>query len=280
MKPTRLLALAAAFIGSAVAYGVHLFTKHETIVRAAPVAAKAKSTTGIRPSSGAAAGQESVRRPRVSQNPTAADSAPAVAAFQPRRLGGSPDFGSGKILSESQWRENAARVEMEANHELNRLSALLDLDPYQQDKVFSTLARNSPYWLPGMQAGGSIGAGESATTVSGTKTGGRNPSDSSAGSLAVTPGGQSGGSLVTNPASAGQVENADLTAVLNPEQQQTALNDAADREEWWAEVLPQLLPPTVSGETTAVTGGTTSTEDTTTVPETKEFDGGDVLIEE
>ena len=267
MKPTRLLALAAALAGCAVAYGIHLFGKCESVVHSAVSSAKSKSGTGERNRS--LIGSESVapnsRRNRVETRRTAS-APPAVAQAKLKRVGGSPAFSGGRILSETQWHENAARVEMEANHELNRLTGLLDLDPYQQDSVFSTFAQNSPHWLPGMQAGGAVSAGETNSAIAANR---------SSASEALRPVSSSlAGGTITNDGSTSKVENSDLTAFLNPEQQQKILQDAQDREEWWAEVLPQLTAPTVTGETVA-----TATEETA-APETKEFDGGEILIEE
>ncbi len=274
MKPTRLLALAAAIISSAVAYGIHLFSRQDSHLPIASAKPKASTVTDRGRSSIEDSPAAMDRRLRSAARPSAKPATRELAEARLKRIGGSPSHSAGRILSESQWRENAARVEMEANHELNRLTALLDLDPYQQDQVFDTLARNSPHWLPGMQAGGAnMNAGDEATALAGSKA--RATADH--GSTALKPG---GGALVTSPSSSGQVENADLTAFLNPEQQQAIADDAAEREEWWSEVLPQLLPPSVSGETTAVTGEGVTSSDTTDAPATKEFDGGDVLIEE
>jgi hypothetical protein len=52
----------------------------------------------------------------------------------------------------------AAKVEQQANRELDRLITLLDLSEGQQDKVFQTLAKHSRHWSPEMQFSG-LGAG-------------------------------------------------------------------------------------------------------------------------
>ena len=275
MKPRRLLALAAAIISSAVAYGIHLFSRQEPQLPVTSAKDKTSTVTG-RDRTAPADSPSAIDRRQRTEVRTSEKSAPREgAAANLKRIVGAPALGSGRVLSESQWRENAARVELEANHELKRLTALLALDPYQQDQVFDTLARNSPHWLPGMQAGGSnMNTGGDSTALAGSKT--RAAAVDSA-STALSP---AGGSLVSTPSTSGQVENADLTAFLNPEQQQAIADDAADREEWWAEVLPQLLPPSVTGETTATTADGVTSSDTTDAPATKEFDGGEVLIEE
>jgi hypothetical protein len=64
-------------------------------------------------------------------------------AASPREPGGTPDRRvlvpsvsvGGSVLSESEWRERAAKVETEANHELDRLVGLLDLDGVQQNEI-------------------------------------------------------------------------------------------------------------------------------------------------
>ncbi len=126
---------------------------------------------------------------------------------------------------------------MEANHELKRLAGLLDLDSYQQSKVFSTLAQQSGSWLPGMQTG--------------------NP--------------RSG-----NPTTAATA--ADVTAALNDDQRQTLMQAEMDRQAWWEEVLPQLLPPPlqVGGVLTSEPAGDSasapSAGDTNAPPATKAFE--------
>jgi hypothetical protein len=94
-------------------------------------------------------------------------------------------------------------------------------------------------------------------------------------SLKLVQGRQTGGNGVSSTASSQQTP-ADLTAYLNADQQQSLIEDAMNREEWWAEVLPQLLPPTITETATAAP----TTETTDTPAETKVFDGADVLIVE
>jgi hypothetical protein len=241
MKPSRWLALGTALAGCAVAYGIHLFGKHDAASPATASSPKSKTAAAERSRSGFESTAET--RAHHRQQGGATELSPAIAAVRPRKISGSPSA-TGNVLSEPEWRDRAAKVEMEANHELARLSGLLDLDPVQQDKVFSNIARQSRYWSPGMQ------------TV---------------------------GGATETPAGSSQPENADLTAYLNADQQQTLVEAEMDRQEWWAEVLPQLLPPSISDGSSVASPdvrSAASAVDTNPAPETKVFDGGDVLLNE
>ena len=291
MKPSRWVALATAFAGCAVAYGIHVFVKHDVVESTAAGSAKSKAaaTERSRSSFKPVAGSTSERRPHTDgrQDGGSRIASQTVILPQARKIAGSPVFAGGKIQTESQWREHAAMVETEANHELERLTNLLDLDSTQQDKVFSSLALQSRYWLPGMKAGSGLRTGspgnsaESMVSSGGnsqSRTVGNGDPSTSGGNAALVAGGQTGANLISTAGSP-QPAVVDLTAYLNADQQQTLVEAEMDRQAWWAEVLPQLLPPTISDGTTAVTsdaGNTTSDP----APETKEFDGGDVLLEE
>jgi hypothetical protein len=141
------------------------------------------------------------------------------------------------VVSEAQWLAHAAKVERDANHELSRLVELLDLDSTQQEQVFALLARRSSSWMPGMQTSQDplVGA---VDTVDG---------DASS-------------------------EADDVMAYLNIDQQQTLIEEEMDRQAWWEEVLPQLLPPQLQD-------GTADGE-TDTAPDTKPFEGDAMLLEE
>ena len=286
MKPSSWLVLATAIAGSAVTYGIHILSKQEAARPAAAGVMKSKAAPPqrSRASFNSGAGLSEERRFRsdshADRSVSHSDEIP-----QPRKVMGSPATTSGNLLSESQWRDQAAKVEMEANHELSRLVTLLDLDAVQQDKVFSAVAQQSRYWLPGMQAGGSY-----RTTASATSTGnaasaeaagqghlaGNNKLGTSNGTLAVPQANPTAGRLVS-PVESSSEASPDLTVYLNADQQQSIIEDEMDRQAWWAEVLPQLLPPTITDGAqvdAALTG------ETDPAPETKEFDGGDMLLEE
>ena len=146
------------------------------------------------------------------------------------------------MLSESQWRADAAKVELEANHELNRLVGLLELDSAQQDKVFAALARHSSHWSPGMQTAGNLRAGGPGTA-----------SESAAPELP------------------------NVSDFLSADQQQTLIQEEMERQAWWEEVLPQLLPPTLQSDPIEPT---VPTVDANPPPETKAFEGDGMLLEE
>ncbi len=421
MKNSHMLALAAALAGSAIAYGLHILGKGDTVQTAPAGHARLKSASNeqSRFPTQYAAGSDASNRLRSGsgiRNHSLAASSAAIPEFQPHEVGGSPQATGGSVMSESEWHEHAAKVEMEANHELNRLTTLLNLDATQQEKVFSSLAQRSSSWRPGMQTGTNLGAvsiGSSAFqpsgsvaassqgqissngmtarnadgTISSTTTAGQTDADSrtrssgniddspvsiadgstastttgqngtgtdvqsqgrtdgspglsgdgatastttgqpsgsannpnsgatdtsqissgapspggpttvplpaveSVGSVASTATGSEGPSqspssptptetVPTSPvdsstesspsrgdvAATGPVDLAsvDPTIYLTQEQQDTLIEDAMDSEAWWAEILPQLLPPTI----------------TELPPETLDFDGGEVLLEE
>jgi hypothetical protein len=262
MKPSRWIPLASAFAGGAVAFGIYIFRHPEPVRTAASDSPKTKAPAGERchPYSKPAANhsEENGSQPASMgerQHPVTPDPSPADTTVENRKVGGSPQSGEGAVLSESQWREHAAKVEMAANHELKRLTGLLDLDAAQQDKVFSALARQSRNWLPGMQTGTSAASSTAASSTAASST--------AASSTAA--------SSTTN-----------VTASLSATQQQTLVQDEMDRQAWWAEVLPQLLPPdaTVASQSGGSNSSTTTpAADTTPAPETKTFDGGDILSE-
>jgi hypothetical protein len=286
MKPSSWLVLATAIAGSAVTYGIHILSKQDAArpVAAGEMKSKATALQRSRASFNSVAGLSEERRFRPDSQADQSVS-PSDGIPQPRKVMGSPTSAGGNPLSESQWRDQAAKVETEANHELNRLVTLLDLDAVQQDKVFSAVAQQSRYWLPGMQAGGSYRTTDSApstgnlasTDAAGQgRLAGSNKRGASNGTLAVPQANPPAGSLVS-PVESSPVGAPDLTAYLNADQQQSIIEDEMDRQAWWAEVLPQLLPPTIAD---GVQVDAALTGEADPAPETKEFDGGEMLLEE
>ncbi len=268
MKPERLIAAAAALVGCAVACGIYV-SRHPTPDQTTPTLS-AKTKSSVKKHSATLLSEPQLRT-KASDRPT--QNRPLETSENSRPLShliaGTPPYGRSAVLPESQWRANAAQVEQESNHELARLTNLLDLDSKQQAQVFSALARNSPYWLPGMQAGEKPKTGTpktSAPAVTQPPTG----SETTALPAPVVPGVPSvtAGSGLT-----------DVAAVLNADQQLALVQDEMDRQAWWAEVLPQLLPPALTDDSAAVPIMSSPT-DTVSPPSTKEFIGGDVLIEE
>lgn len=73
----------------------------------------------------------------------------------------------------------------------------------------------------------------------------------------------------------------DYSSVLNDDQQQTLADTELDRQEWWQEMLPKLLPPEVASPSTDDTSAASPTPSGADSPAvSKEFEGGEFLIEE
>jgi hypothetical protein len=152
---------------------------------------------------------------------------------------------AGQAAETAEWTAQAARVELEATHELERLVALLDLTGPQQDHIFDYLARRSSSWRPGMQTSG----GEASMS------------------------GDGGSPLA--PAVTGEESGAPSVAdFLTADQEQVLVEDEMDRHAWWQEILPQLLPPEVAPSVSA------GTDEPTPPPlaAPKSFDGETTLL--
>ena len=137
-------------------------------------------------------------------------------------------------ISEQELQRRAARVEQEANHDLKQLVTLLDLNETQQDRIFDSMVRHAPGWHPAMQT-----VGVSVPATSTAKTPGTSGSSNTTSTAAP------GTSAGFNPA-ASPVLLDEIAAVLEPDQQIELANSELDRQEWWEEIIPQLL---VSSET-------------------------------
>ncbi len=272
MKPTRLLAMSAALVGCSVACGMYVLGKHGSHSAALETApSRSKFTADSKGGQHSAASSAGAKHRQQLAGATGG-TAPSHECHAPaRKVVGNDPATQGPVLSEAQWRANAEQVERESNHELKRLSSLLDLDPVQQDKVFSSLVQNSPYYLPGMRNGGLAktsdpGASSSAKPGASSDTG----STPENGALAAK---ASDGTSTPEKSSA-------LNSYLNADQQDLLAQEEAEREEWWSEVLPQLLPPSVVGDETATPALTGTPESGDPPADTKEYTGDDVLIEE
>ena len=168
--------------------------------------------------------------------PVAAGTLPETAEPSPRANfspAASPPRAQGPAgLGETELQRRAARVEQEANHDLAQLVGLLGLDEAQQDRIFETLVRHSPQWLPAMQPVGAAGASGSLSPGSGS----------------VALGAEA-------PAVGGSLLDA-IAADLTPDQQVELANEELDRQEWWESIIAQLLPdsamPAVEGAGPAV----------------------------
>jgi|GEM_PF-2672633 len=270
MKPERLIAAAAALAGCAVACGIYVSRQPESDRTTSAPSVKTRSSVEKRHT---ALASEPHLRTKAADRPAQTHFAQTAGNPCPpaHQIAGTPHYGRSAVLPEAQWRANAARVEQESNHELARLTHLLDLDGKQQAQVFSALARNSPYWLPGMQAG--------------EKPQAANPKTSNPAAPRTHTGSETTAPLTPVPVVPG-VPNVstgpslpDIAAVLDADQQQTLVQNEMDRQAWWAEVLPQLLPPSLTDDVGAGSA-VSSAAGTVSPPATKEFDGGDVLLEE
>ena len=184
-----------------------------------------------RPSAGAAAG--TVRRPAAAVAKAAGQPDRAASQIEAEltaymgavRLGAAASPLGPAVLGDGELQRRAARVEQEANHDLAQLVGLLGIDEAQQDRIFETLVRHAPGWVPAMQA---VGAGEAAAAVG-------------AGGSAASAVGSDGGTLLDA-----------IAADLTPDQQVELANEELDRQEWWEAIIEQLLP---ASEVPAVGGG-------------------------
>jgi hypothetical protein len=277
MKPSHWLALASAVSACAIACGIHIFAKPNATTPTSPAAGRSKVTDAARDrdSFKPSASSRSTRNARPDYR--SPDVSPQEAARSTaRRVLVPSDAPTGSVLSESQWREKAAKVEMEANHELDRLVGLLDLDPVQQKQVFSALAQQSPHWLPGMQTGSSLRPDDSV--LAGGKTAGNAKADQ--GQPVRNAGAAAAGATAGSSDGSAQPANVDLTAYLTAEQQQSLVEEEMDRQAWWAEILPQILAPTITDGNDAALLDSGNAVSTDPAPETKDFDGGGILLEE
>ncbi len=246
MKPSHWFVLATAVAGGAVACGLYVMRQQAPPEVAGGSAVSSGPASAHRTSLAAPDRVTGIaaQRKQAAKRRTG-ESAAAARAAEPRRIFGSPPQGDQAVVSEAQWLAHAAKVAQEANHELSRLATLLDLNDTQQDQVFGVLARRSSFWIPGMQT-------SRDALVDGAKTAG----------------------------AAGLSEADEVMAYLNLDQQQTIIEEEMDRQAWWEEVLPQLLPPDF--QVTTDSGGSTATTPAASepAPDTKAFDGADVLLEE
>jgi hypothetical protein len=131
-------------------------------------------------------------------------------------------------ITEQELRLRAAAVEQEANHDLKHLMGLLDLTETQQDRIFDSLVRHAPGWHPAMQTVGVAVPVDAAAKI---------PDASSTGpATAPTATGTE-----STPGNRNDVLDA-IAAELTPDQQMELANAELERQEWWEEIIPKLLP--------------------------------------
>jgi hypothetical protein len=149
-----------------------------------------------------------------------------------------PIIGKAVTQGKGELQRRASLVEQEANHDLKHLVGLLGLDESQQDRVFDKLARRSPEWHPAMQA---VGVAVPVTPGPGTPAEGMTAAN---GAASQTP----------ESAAASQPLLDALAEDLTDEQEVTLANAELDRQQWWEEIIPQLLPDSAVRDTSSTTG--------------------------
>ena len=219
MKPARDILLGSGLLSCAVALGAWVWLRN-------PPEPETQSTATEFPP-GHERGRASSRAAAAPERSNADAATLPATSF---RVAGRPQV-SESPLPEAEWFARAERVEREARRELERLTPLLGLDAVQQARVFSSLARQSDAWLPGMR---------------------------------TLPGGADAGEIA-NPLSPGDP----LFDQLDLDQQAALLREEMDRQAWWEEILPQLLPPDFPEPATPSPSG----------PDVKDFEGLDSLLD-
>ena len=174
---------------------------------------------------------------RAPQPTASADTTIKSVAVKPAASAATQPAPVSRPLTTEELTARAARVEQEANHDLRRLVELLDLGEVQQDRVFQTLAQHSPSWTPGLQFAPAAGAA--------TSTGKRSGSLAAAPGLSVAPVKAPPSVALAAPetqATAGNDPTDEIMALLDPDQQNTLLEEEINRAAWWAEILEQITP--------------------------------------
>ncbi len=255
-RPLVLGGLALAIIGGGILTGIELMKPDAPAPAVAPVQAALKSKRPATPK--APAKQESPVQAAAAlvemPLPAVKDQAiPLPEPAQPANVFPKAVYSSNSI-SEKELQRRAAIVEQAANHDLKHLVGLLDLTESQQDRIFDKLAQRTPEWHPAMQA-------TPIAIIPGDTPSGKNspteqaPADSKAK--------QDPPSSSTTPSS-NTAENAKppadqplLDAIaedLTSTQQQELADAELDRQEWWEEIIPQLMPDDTLTGTTSSSG--------------------------
>jgi hypothetical protein len=217
MKPARDILLGSGLLGCAVVLGAWVWLRNPPEPETQAAAAESRHFH-----------ERSRASSRAAAAPQRSDATAATLPATSFRISGRPQV-SESPLPEAEWFARAERVEREARRELERLTPLLGLDAVQQARVFSSLARQSDAWLPGMR---------------------------------TLPGGADAGEIA-NPLSPGDP----LFDQLDLDQQAAFLREEMDRQAWWEEILPQLLPPEFPEPSDPTPSG----------PAVKDFEGLDSL---
>lgn len=158
-------------------------------------------------------------------------------ALNPLSFANSPLGRPSQPISEPELQLRAAAVEQEANHDLKHLVGLLDLTETQQDRIFDSLVRHAPGWHPAMQA----------VAIAPVDATAKIP-DTSPTPLSPAPAASD-----TEPTLSDRSKILEAIAVdLTPDQQYDLATAELDRQEWWEEIIPRLLPesdtPSIPGD--------------------------------
>ena len=165
--------------------------------------------------------------------PTTPLTSPAPLSFIPNH----PPSGNNP-RSEKDLQRRVQQVEEEANFDLQQLVTLLDLDENQQDRIFNSLVRHAPGWHPAMRA---VGLADPIN--------GRQQSPETLTPAPV----KEAGSPESAPSTRTNVLDA-IVAELTPDQQVELASAELDRQEWWEEIIPRLLPGSAIPSITDYTG--------------------------
>ena len=244
MKSGHLIILGSAVAGCSAALAIYLAVKGGDAVGVTPQAAARSPKpvpVDIKRHAAPSAGKPAAAR---EQAPSSAKSPAGSGETSPAfRILGKPP--AGRLADEREWFANAERIERQANRELANLRETLELTPNQEQRIFDTLARNSPSWLPGMMTGGSYGVGvvaDSSSPASRSHPSRPEPSGSKPAASGPPALPDAGPGVSTGDAPATSLTD-EVLVVLDYDQQQALIQEELNRRAWWEEVLPQLLPP-------------------------------------
>jgi hypothetical protein len=244
-RPLVLGTLVLAIIGAAIPAGIELMKLEAPSLADAPIQAPLKPQRTAVPRVAAEAKSPVQAAAAPAATPAPSLKGPALPLPEPAQ----PAKGllgavySSNNISEKELQRRAAIVEQAANHDLKQLVGLLDLTGSQQDRIFNKLAQRTPEWHPSMQA----------TPIAIDATSGKNspaaqaPSESKA---KQDPPSSTPAEMAKAPPDQPLLDA--IAEDLTPNQQQELADTELDRQEWWEEIIPQLLPEdTLPGSTSS-----------------------------
>ena len=232
-RPLILGTLLAAVVGGA---GVQVWRTTGTEAETAPgVAVKVKPKVAGLPQGGAPRqSAKTAAEARKEELRATGGSSHASTTLPPANF---PLVRNTQPITEQELRLRAAAVEQEANHDLKHLMGLLDLTETQQDRIFDSLVRHAPGWHPSMQTVGVAVPVDAPAKIPYASSTGQPPAGT-------------GNGTESTPSNGSNVLDA-IAAELTPDQQMELAAAELDRQEWWEEIIPKLLPPS---DTPSITG--------------------------